>query len=119
MPQLDCQRIFSLRFESLARASEVREVGALRDDRSADGRMRRKKIRAVAQLGRALRSGRRGRGFKSHQPDVLHHGGAWFIQSIDGNGYRNGGEVTPDFPKRIRRPGFIYLRKSVFIPGPN
>src|SRR6267143_5819330 len=25
--------------------------------------------RAVAQLGRALRSGRRGRGFKSHQPD--------------------------------------------------
>ena len=27
-------------------------------------------IRAVAQLGRALRSGRRGRGFKSHQPDA-------------------------------------------------
>jgi hypothetical protein len=27
------------------------------------------KWRAVAQLGRALRSGRRGRGFKSHQPD--------------------------------------------------
>jgi len=27
------------------------------------------KLRAVAQLGRALRSGRRGRGFKSHQPD--------------------------------------------------
>ena len=27
--------------------------------------------RAVAQLGRALRSGRRGRGFKSRQPDHL------------------------------------------------
>ena len=27
-------------------------------------------VRAVAQLGRALRSGRRGRGFKSHQPDA-------------------------------------------------
>ena len=29
------------------------------------------KLRAVAQLGRALRSGRRGRGFKSHQPDAV------------------------------------------------
>src|ERR1041384_2177606 len=31
--------------------------------------------RAVAQLGRALRSGRRGRGFKSHQPDAASSGG--------------------------------------------
>src|SRR4029077_5453209 len=28
-------------------------------------------LRAVAQLGRAPRSGRGGRGFKSHQPDLL------------------------------------------------
>ncbi len=96
MPQLDCQRIFSLQLESLASASEVREVGALRDDRSGDGRRRREKIRAVAQLGRALRSGRRGRGFKSHQPDILHLGGAWLL-----------------------RPGVVYLPKSVFVPGPN
>ena len=108
MPQLDCQRIFSLRLESLASAREVREVGALRDDRSGDGRMRREKIRAVAQLGRALRSGRRGRGFKSHQPDVLHRGGARFIQSTDGNGYRNRGEVTLGIPKSDRKTG-LYL----------
>ena len=44
MPQLDCQRIFSRQLESLASASEVREVGALRDDRSGDGRMRREKF---------------------------------------------------------------------------
>jgi hypothetical protein len=94
--------------ESLASASEVREVGALHDDRSGDGRMRREKIRAVAQLGRALRSGRRGRGFKSHQPDVLHHGGAWFIQSTDGNGYRNGGEVIPGFLKTDQKTA-LYL----------
>jgi hypothetical protein len=29
------------------------------------------KIRGVAQLARALRSGRRGRGFKSHHPDHI------------------------------------------------
>ena len=28
-------------------------------------------MRAVAQLGRAPRSGRGGRGFKSHQPDYM------------------------------------------------
>ena len=105
MPQLDCQRIFSPPLESLASGSEVREVGALRDDLSGDRRMRREKIRAVAQLGRALRSGRRGRGFKSHQPDVLHRGGAWFIKSTDGNGYRHGGEATPRFPKTNRKTG--------------
>ena len=44
MPQLDCQRIFSLRLDSLASGSEVREVGALRDDRSRDRRMRREKF---------------------------------------------------------------------------
>ena len=71
--------------------------------------MRRKKIRAVAQLGRALRSGRRGRGFKSHQPDVLHHGGAWFIQSTDGNGYRNGGEATPRLSQTDQKTGLLFI----------
>ena len=55
--------------ESLASLGEVREVGALRDVLAGHGRSVARKIRAVAQLGRALRSGRRGRGFKSHQPD--------------------------------------------------
>src|SRR5262245_4233281 len=32
------------------------------------------RFRAVAQLGRALRSGRRGRGFESRQPDHATHG---------------------------------------------
>src|SRR5437763_4719252 len=39
--------------------------------RVASAQQVRRAIRAVAQLGRALRSGRRGRGFKSHQPDHL------------------------------------------------
>jgi UDP-3-O-[3-hydroxymyristoyl] glucosamine N-acyltransferase len=33
--------------------------------------LRQNKIRAVAQLGRAPGSGPGGRGFKSHQPDLL------------------------------------------------
>src|SRR5437762_13848833 len=56
--------------ESLASAIELREVGALRRRRPSAGRLRRQKIRAVAQLGRAPASGAGGPGFKSLQPDV-------------------------------------------------
>ncbi len=38
--------------------------------------------RAVAQLGRARRSGRRGPGFKSLQPDVIDNQGVTFISGI-------------------------------------
>ena len=55
--------------ESLASAIELREVGALRRRPPSAGRLRRQKVRAVAQLGRAPASGAGGRGFKSHQPD--------------------------------------------------
>ena len=54
--------------EALAGVGEVREIGR-RDQSAAPAPGRAAKRRAVAQLGRALRSGRRGRGFKSHQPD--------------------------------------------------
>ncbi len=57
--------------ESLASASEVREIGALRDPRAPTRRQRGAKVRAVAQLGRAPASGAGGPGFKSLQPDFF------------------------------------------------
>ena len=80
-------------------------------------------VRAVAQLGRALRSGRRGRGFKSHQPDVLHRGGECLLNPLmetdTAMGYCHEGEATLRFSRRIGRPDVIYLPESVLVPGPN
>ena len=60
--------VFSCRAASLAHSRRPSAASELTFDIGhRSGKLGR--ARAVAQLGRALRSGRRGRGFKSHQPD--------------------------------------------------
>ena len=72
-----------------------------------------RKERAVAQLGRALRSGRRGRGFESRQPDHAFHLGkprksgvlrpnpssVWFGEKVD--------SPTPDATQNFPTGGLV------------